>query len=1095
MDAPKRINFIHTLSPKNSLHSTTVSSRELAALIQAALSPSSTNDERISLNIEIGNILSLDENYLSTLAEIPLLSDELASTPTKLAALSQFRLAFAHYRYTSTYIIGRILPTLLNAICTVSVPSILLALIDTFATALTKFSQSSYDILLAVCASTNSICGRVLKSRNVTPILTFTVEVHVNEPELSVRILQLIEAILEKFSVHHLVSEMRIGNNIDSFFCYMIDVMTYIGFHCKESPTFYSLMTHTLSIFILLIVSTRTIPQMTIDPIVTEILALISKILDDFQGTIQSNHFVGAASTLLTTAWRCLSHIFALYQITSTNSVDTARTLACKSILTDLSSIVVNTEITDVYAAMNTNFLNLLPKGSGEIFEAYIASPLSILQTMLNYGSMQTNDFVATSFFRDQAVSAVISHLLSYGCCIDKYDLHEWMMSPFNGSLLDLSGGKTNECCDFIAECFFGFQGLLIKDFLSAFTTSVTTFSSLTEESSDYFTVSLKLDNILAVFSAIWPSLTIDTEHHVVDRHVDKDHGTLFLFEDAYSIFDSLFRLCSMVLKRPLYRSSKVPQQAGLGNLIFLRRLLLLLTYVSASILPEFVDSCFRLLLCFLQSPMLIKELPKEEEGVIETYIGLQVLAANAISTIITDITSADQQREALLSSNHALNILFVGLDILTAVFADNSRLPSDSYLDVHTTLVGNLISFVNREQDAMKLEHSFFSSLVTSLGSLVEKASRFSNRMSAQHRLLNCYREALLIIVYAINLEPQTDLSVISEFFNSIYHVYTGTIIHLINSVLIDAVLEIIRVILNFLELCSSVDKSKECLEVTALVLFQLALTTSQLDGSRETVYTNTTITDLSITMIQLYPSYLITEGKAVTFNFLSYLFSFADSHADIDNFYQLFSILVESLADSDALARILYKDIQITGNLSRIHQFMDKYAYVPADTPLLKIESLMEMGLPISVTLIYLSFRCAYTSITAESHRSILLRAYCYAAPLIYATDTCITVLGNTEAFFTGLSDFIHNLLPCLSDALFNKRIATILQLFIVLDSYNGFQSSGIHALLNNCAPHLSVTMQQLKESNRNETDPTYTTIVRAIENLVDRRTKQQK
>lgn len=1053
--------------------------------------------------MEISNLLSSDEKYLSVLAEVSLLPDELVSIPVKLASLSQIRQMFGQSRYISIHTINEIFTTLFNVICIASVQSVLLASIDTFATVLVRSSQPPYDILLAICVSTNSICKTVLASRSIGPTLMFNIERHVNDPELSLRILQLIESILGKLSVHRLTSEKGLGNSLDSFTCYMVAVTNHILSHCKDLPAFYSLMTRSLSAFTLLISGSRTVPQTTIYPLVAEILALISSMLNDHQRTIQATPSAvhthsseGTAYALLTASWRCLSHIFSVYQISADDTIDLVRALACKSIATDLSSLIAHVETTDICDIMSVHFLNLLPKDAGGLFEAYIASPLSILQTMLNYGSMQTNDSVAKSFFCDQTMSAIISRLIIYGCCIDRHDLHEWMTSPFNGSLLDISGGKTNECCDFIAECFFGFQSLLIKDFMSAFTAAITSFSSLTEESSEYLTVSLTLDSILAIFGTIWPNLIIDIECHGTDGHgdksVDKECGALFLFEDAYSIFDSLFRVCSAVLKRPLYGPATVRQPAALGNLIFLRRLLLLISYISASILPEFVDSCFSLLLCFLQGPMLVKQLPGEEQS-IETYMGLQVIAANAISTIVADISSADQQREALLSSNHTLNILFAEIDILNAVFSDASRLPSDGYIDIHTTLVEGLLSFVNHEQDNMKLERSFFSSLACSLGSLVVRASEFSNRSSALHRLLKCYREALLIIIYSINLEQHaghTDLSIVPELFKLMYSVYMGTILPLIDSVLIDSVLEIVRAVLSFLDLCSSLDDSKECLEATALVLFQLASTTSQSGCSREAVYTHTMVTSLIVNMIQLYPKYMVTEGNMVTSSFLSYLFGFTDSHADINDFYQTFAVLIESLADSGELARVLYKDVQLMGALPRIHQFIEQYAYLPPNTPLIDAKSLMAMDLPVSAILIYLSFRCACTSITADSHRSILLRAYCYAAPLIYATDTCLVVLGTTDAFLTRLSDFIYNLLPCLSDALFNKRIATILQVFIALDGYDG-PAPDVHVILANCVPQLSEAIQQFKEFNRDEVDPTYTAIVRALESLIDRRT----
>lgn len=99
-------------------------------------------------------------------------------------------------------------------------------------------------------------------------------------------------------------------------------------------------------------------------------------------------------------------------------------------------------------------------------------------------------------------------------------------------------------------------------------------------------------------------------------------------------------------------------------------------------------------------------------------------------------------------------------------------------------------------------------------------------------------------------------------------------------------------------------------------------------------------------------------------------------------------------------------------------------------------------------------------------------------------------MSVLGNADAFLTGLFDFVCNLLPCLGDALFSKRIATVLQIFITLDSYNGPQASSIHTVLNRCMPQLAQTIQQFKHFNRDEADPTYTAIVRALESLVDRR-----
>ncbi|EFO65189.1 Hypothetical protein GLP15_1597 [Giardia lamblia P15] len=983
--------------------------------------------------------------------------------------------------------------SLFNTICATSVPSLLLASIDTFSAVLARSSQSSYNILLAVCASTNSVCGIVLKSRHVTPSILFNVETHVNEPELSVRILQLVESIIEKLSVHHLTSEKGLGTNLDSFICYMVAITTHILFHYRGLSVLNPLMTHALSILTSLVPGTCTVPHSVIEPLVAEILTLVTNILTNNQHSTSIEESVYA---LLAVSWHCLSHIFSVYQMALDGALDIARDLACKTILTDLSSIITCTEVATMCGAVGFRFLNALSKDPSGLFEAYITGPLSILQTILNHRNMQTSDLVANSFFCNQAVSAVISNLVVYGCCLDRYDLHEWMTSPFNGALLDISGGKTNECCDFIVECFFGFQGLLIKNFMTTFTTAVTTFSALTEESTEYLTTSLTLDSILTVFGAIWPSLTIDIDHLGTDsygeRGTEKECGTPFLFEDAYGIFDSLFRACSIVLRRSVYCPPTVSQPASLGNLLFLRRLALLLTYVSAAILPEFVDSCFSLLLCFLQGPMLTTS-PSTETGSLETYMGLQVLAANAISTIVTDMSSADLQREALLSSNHTLNILIAGIDILTAVFSDSSRLPSDGYLDVHTRLVESLLSFLNSEQDNMKLERSFFSSLTSSLGSLVVRASNFSDRNSALRRLLNCYREVLLINVYALNLECDADLSASLELLRLIYPVYMDTILPLINSVLIDSVLEIVRAVLNLLNVFPLVDNFKDCLEATALILFQLASVTKQSVSSRELMYTHTTVTSLIITMVQLYPKYMVLEGQAVTANFLSYLFSFTEDCADINGFYQTFSILIESLVNVGELAQVLYKGTQFTSNLSRIRQFMDQYAYLPSDTPLMQITSLMAMELPISAILIYLSLRCAYTSITADSHRSILLRAYCYAAPLVYATDTCVSVLGNADAFLTGLSDFVCNLLPCLSDALFSKRIATVLQMFITLDSYTGPQASNIHTALSRCMPQLAQTIQQFKHSNRDETDPTYTAIVRALENLVDRRTEK--
>lgn len=1088
------------LSLKNSLHSATASPEELVALIQAALSPTSTNDERVALNIEIVNLVSSNDNYSSVLAKIALLPDEVASVPVKLASLSQIRYMFIQLRCPPIHTTNEVFTTLFNVICSTSVSSLLSASIDTFSTVLARSSHPPYDTLLAVCASTNSICGTVIKLRNMAPALLFIVDMHISEPELSVRILRLIESIIEKLSTYHLVSEKGLGSNLDSFICYMLAVMDCVLSQYKELPAFASLMTHIMSIFILLIPGARTIPQSTIEPLVMKILTLVADILSAHQRTFQTNQSVGhilsnkkTAYTLLAVSWRCLSHIFSIYQMALDHALNTARDLACKSILTDLSLLIPHTELTNICGPVGFCFLNALPKDPGGPFEAYVAGPLAILQTILNYGSMQTNDAIASSFFHDQSVSMVISNLIVYGCCLDSYDLAEWMTSPFNGALLDISGGKVNECCDFTTECFFGFQGFLIKSFITTFTTAITTFSSLTEESTEYFTTALTLDSILAVFGAIWPSLTIDNDHPEIDGHgdriIDKDYGALFLFEDAYSIFDSLFRVCSLVLKRPLYCSSATSQLSSLGNLLLLRRLTLFLTYVSAAILPEFVDSCFSLLLCFLQAPMLTDQSPSGDRPV-ETYIGLQVLAANAVATIITDMSSANAQKESLLSSNHVLNILFAEMDILAAVFSDSNRLPSDGYLDAHTMLVESLLSFVNSEQDNIRLEQSFFTSILGSLGSLVMRALKFSDRSSVLHRLLNCYREALVISIYAFNLEQQSDLSASLELFKLVYPVYMNTILPLINSVLIDTVLEVIRAILSLLDLCSSFEHSNECLEATALTLFQLASTTKQSASSRELMYTHTTVTSLIITMIQLYPTYMLTGGQAVTIGFLSYLFSFTEGHTDIPGFCQTFATFMESLADANELPRVLYKDTQLIDSLPRIHQFISRYAYVPPDTPLIQVDSLMVMDLPMSAILIYLSFRCAYTSINADSHRSILLRAYCYAAPLVYAIDTCVAVLGSADTFLTRLSDFLTNLLPCLNDALFNKRIATILQVFITLDSYDGPQSSDIHTILNHCMPHLAETVHQFRDLNTEETDPTYTAIMRALENLIDRR-----
>lgn len=1034
--------------------------------------------------------MSSNEAYPSVLAKVSLLPDELASVPVKLASLSQIRQIFNQSRCPPVHTADEIFVSLFNTICATPVPSLLSASVDTFSTVLTRSSQSPYNVLLAVCASTDSVCGIVLRSRNMTPAVLFSAEAHVAEPELSVRILKLVESIIEKLSVHHLTSEKSLGTNLDSFICYMIAVTSYVLFQYGDLSVLSSLLTHALSILTSLIPSTCTVPQSTVEPLVTEILTLVANILTSGQHATANE---GSVYALLAGSWCCLSHIFSVYQMELDIALDTARDLACRTILTDLSSTVTCTEVATICGTVGARFLNVLPKDPSGPFGAYITGPLSILQTILNHRNMQTSDLAANSFFCNQAVSAVISDLIIHGCCLDKYDLHEWMTSPFNGALIDVSGGKTNECCDFVVECFFGFQGLLIKTFMTTFTTAVTAFSALSEESTDYFAASLTLDSVLTVFGAIWPSLTIDVEHLGADsygeRGTEKEHGTPFLFEDAYGIFDSLFRVCSLVLKRPLYCPLTVGQPASLGNLLFLRRLALLLTYVSAAILPEFVDSCFSLLLCFLQAPMLTTS-SRTEAGPLEAYMGLQVLAANAISTIVTDMSSADAQREALLSSNHTLSILIAGIDILTAVFSDSSRLPSDGYLDVHTRLVESLLSFLNSEQDNMKLERSFFSSLTSSLGSLVVTASRFFDRSSALRRLLNCYREILLIHIYALNSECEADLSASLELFRLIYPVYMDTILPLINSVLIDSALEIVRAVLNLLNLFPLVDNSKDCLEATALVLFKLVSVTRQSVSSRELVYTHTTVTNLIITMIQLYPKYMVMEGQAVTANFLSYLFSFTEDCGDINGFYQAFSILIESLVDVGELAQVLYKGAQFTSDLSRIRQFMDRYAYLPSDTPLIQIDSLMAMELPISAILIYLSIRCAYTSITADSHRDILLRAYCYAAPLVYATDTCVSVLGNADAFLTGLFDFVCNLLPCLGDALFSKRIATVLQIFITLDSYNGPQASSIHTVLNRCMPQLAQTIQQFKHFNRDEADPTYTAIVRALESLVDRR-----
>lgn len=121
--------------------------------------------------------------------------------------------------------------SLFNTICATPVPSLLSASVDTFSTVLARSSQSPYNVLLAVCASTDSVCGIVLRSRNMTPAVLFSAEAHVAEPELSVRILKLVESIIEKLSVHHLTSEKSLGTNLDSFICYMIAVTSYVLFN------------------------------------------------------------------------------------------------------------------------------------------------------------------------------------------------------------------------------------------------------------------------------------------------------------------------------------------------------------------------------------------------------------------------------------------------------------------------------------------------------------------------------------------------------------------------------------------------------------------------------------------------------------------------------------------------------------------------------------------------------------------------------------------------------------------------------------------------------------------------------------------------
>ncbi|TNJ29224.1 hypothetical protein GMRT_11967 [Giardia muris] len=990
----------------------------LASLIHEALRPETPNDRREAISLSLGQTLAFEHGFFEALGEV-IANPDLA-LDVRIAALSQVRtsLAGGHIPNSAT---DSIIHSLLTVIGETLDPPLLSASIHSLSSVLAHSPTELFQRLIVVLRTFKCTCSAVMAALDLTSMASAMQPTLIPLDELDTRFLQLMNDTFEQVNLSILCTGRTVTQGYALFLQYLVQLIA--AFH------------RNVHLGAAIRVVTAALPVTA-----TPEYACLEKLVAQLDECLAWGDPSASGD-----AWRCLTRVVRLY-----GSLPDRVWKLCALAGHIISTMCMNPEsLTHRHLALSGEPLLqpimlpfTAPKYGEQAYQSFVVGPVEFLHAVLESGPFQTDDDAAAYLFSLPEIQGAVRGMLYCGCSIDHDDLISWLEDPFTTALSDIVGGKDSPCLDLLVEMVFSYQNFIAKHFLEALRTTThnyaTSFAGADETALLAF---LQLDSALATLGAVWPGLTIEPGSFVDDETVVTEH-------DIYCVFERLFVLCQSICVA--FKKGDPPSLPRNLSLLCLRRVLLCLSFIQPSIPLCFVENTLNFLYAMLTT---------------EVGLGLHVLAAGVITSLLTDVTALEDQTLCIVEGSFVPAVLQYALGALEVLLASDG-----GFVESHALLLGNLLlstlTFVSREQDRLKIAVGPSSTPdmppnVIQLASILPAVFRILTSVGTGNgailrTLVQCVQRVIEIAVYAY----------IGEGYGPFAAPTLSTLqflLSLLRGTCPEAVLDAIRAAIYLLRHCD-VSPTSVAPIFTALLSYQDELMGEWVVPVEEKARVQTLLVDTLSSALSLFPLLGLHLGQLLTC-------LDKPGYQEItwkNVIVELVSVLIEALLHSPQGVGFFFEHEDLLGD---VVEYIDSYVFAPHDMGL-SLSVISPLAQP-GAMLLLLAARCAVLSERCASLRGKEAWLYPLSALVSILSTRVLAWLSGSAHFAGFIMLYVTGICEILEPVLYRSRINAFCQALLQLRQYTGLGAEHIKVVFHQLGNMVTQAVGSFLAGNRDEED----------------------